>query len=70
MSVGTLSIHHFFHTDNSPSALKSFAPFVDTDPSFKPELLEPVKNTLRTRLYSYKTEKAYLFLIRRYMLYH
>jgi len=35
-----------------------------------PKLLEQVKNLLRTKHYSYKTEKAYLFWIKRYILYH
>jgi integron integrase len=36
----------------------------------KPKLLDQVRTIIRTRNYSRKTEKAYLYWIRRYILYH
>jgi hypothetical protein len=62
MSVGTLSIHHFFHTDNSLSALNSFAPFVDAAPSLDPGLLEQNINLLPTKHCSYQIKKINQFL--------
>lgn len=35
-----------------------------------PKLLEEVRNLIRTRHYSYRTEEAYLNWIRKYILFH
>jgi len=35
-----------------------------------PKLLEEVRNLIRTRHYSYRTEEAYLNWIRQYLLFH
>jgi Phage integrase, N-terminal SAM-like domain len=36
----------------------------------KPKLLEQVRQTIRTRHYSYQTEKAYVHWIKRYIFFH
>jgi hypothetical protein len=35
-----------------------------------PELLEEVRDLIRTRHYSYRTEETYLYWIRQYILFH
>jgi hypothetical protein len=35
-----------------------------------PKLLEEVRDLIRTRHYSYRTEEAYLYWIRQYILFH
>ena len=35
-----------------------------------PKLLEEVRDLIRTRRYSYRTEEAYLYWIRQYILFH
>jgi hypothetical protein len=36
----------------------------------KPKLLDQVRDAIRTRHYSYRTEEAYVHWIRRYMFFH
>ena len=36
----------------------------------KPKLLDQVRNTLRTKHYSMKTEEAYIYCIKKYIFFH
>ena len=36
----------------------------------KPKLLDQVRNTLRTKHYSMKTEEAYIYWIKKYIFFH
>ncbi|HIP70654.1 MAG TPA: integron integrase, partial [Anaerolineae bacterium] len=38
--------------------------------SQKPKLLDQVRQTLRVKNYSYRTEKSYVYWIKQYILYH
>jgi len=39
-------------------------------PTPAPKLLDHVRQTLRTQHYAYRTEKAYLYWIKRFILFH
>ena len=45
-------------------------PLLSASASGKPKLLDPVRQLLRLRHYSLRTEEAYVAWIRRYILFH